>query len=245
VKTRHKLALWATLLGLAAAPSFAYVEVTGIARAHWAYEQYGAMPYQTQVKFCTQPNGTGECYYTFTNTSYGSYSVTLREYQTYYAFVSYDADDWGSTSTHAWSNGNYTGAYYTQLNVYGGDIYGFPLFSEPRPHRPSAVYPPNRSENIPLVFTLKWTSGIDTPRNWPGEWPVTYDIYAYGEGGSELKVLADIPCNPDYSGNCTYYIDNVVPDWLYYWRVVAKLRVTPGNRIFQQSSPYFTFRTQP
>jgi hypothetical protein len=40
---------------------------------------------------------------------------------------------------------------------------------------------------------------------------MTYDIYAYGEGGSEIKVLSDISCNPDASGNCSYYIDNVVP----------------------------------
>ncbi len=72
---------------------------------------------------------------------------------------------------------------------------------------------------------------------------MTYDVYGYGEGGTEIKDLSDVSCNPDASGYCSYPLTNLVPNWRYHWRVVAKLKVTPGNRVIEQSSPSFTFVT--
>lgn len=206
---------------------------------------YILAPNGSFVKFCKASipggiDGMGECY--IATTSNGSFSVTLPNFQGYFFFAWHDPRDWGSSTTRGWTN----------TNGMIGDVVNFAtsafmnILTEPRPHKPNAVYPPNGTTNVPLNFTLKWTSGIDFDRS---AWSVTYDVYAYGEGGSELKVLSDIACSPDASGNCSYFIDNVVPNWRYFWRVVPKIHVPgPGAgtvRIYDQSSQLFTFVTQP
>jgi hypothetical protein len=242
---------------LAAAPALAqypYVIVGGYARFHKPYDQYSFAPINTtKVKFCVDDwtgsgaRGEGECYtsQTGTNLSRGTayYQINLSPNKIYYFFLWDDSQDWGSRTVPAWlvqSNG----VISHRILVPGSFPADLDIYQEPRPHKPQAVYPPNGSTNIPMAFTLKWSSGIDTLRQWPSVWSVKYDIYAYGAGGSELKVLSDIPCYPE-GNNCTYYINNVVPNWLYYWRVVAKLQVTPGGRILETSSDTFTFTTQP
>jgi len=241
-----RFVLVAALLGLVAVPSFA-VTVGGIAWMRASYNRYYYPGAGQKVKFCVDDStgsgarGEGECYTTST-ASNSTYLISVPGNRVYWVFSWNDPYYWGSTTTPAWMNSS---SPATRILVGAYNIGLADIYSEPRPFPSSAVYPANGAQNVPLVFTLKWTNGLDAGRIWPGVWSTTYDIYAYGEGGSELKVLADIPCNPDASGNCTYYINNVVPNWLYFWRVVAKLRVTPLDRVFEQSSPTFTFRTQP
>jgi hypothetical protein len=241
-----KHVLFAAALGMSAVPAFAGI-AAGPVFFHGSFDRYANPPAGTQVKFCVAgvagaSEGRGECYST---TVANGFRITLPDFKSYYFFAWYDAYDWGSDSVPAWTNTN--GMTGTVVNFATGAYMN--VVSELRPHRPVAVYPSDGGTNIPLVFTLKWTSGIDVDRNWPGVWPVTYDIYAYGEGGTEIKVLSDIPCNADASGNCSYFINNVVPNWRYFWRVVPKIKVTGpgqiGTRIYSQSSQQFTFVTQP
>lgn len=228
----------------AAAPAYAGT-ATGPVYFQLSWNRWYPAPNGTTVKFCKSNvaggiTGAGECY--STTTSGGNFSINLPNLQGYFFFAWYDPYDLGSDTTRAWSN-----------SVGGtGDLLSFGtsafmnVLSDPRPHKPTAVYPANNATNVPLAFTLRWTSGIDYDRDWPGVWTVTYDIYAYGEGGTELKVLSDIPCNGN-NGSCTYYIDNVVPNWRYFWRVVAKIHAPypAQTRTFEQSSQQFTFVTQP
>lgn len=238
--------LAAAVLGLAAAPSSA-ITVSGTVYLHAAYDSYYFAPTGTEVKFCVSDpygmgaQGLGECY--FTTTSGSSYSIIVPPNKTYYFFVNNNAEDWGSERTNAWSN--VAGFVGYQVAAGSSSFSGNNIISEPRPHEPMAVYPANNATNVPHAFNLKWTSGLDSYRIWPGVWNITYDVYAYGEGGQEIKALADIPCNPDSAGYCSYYIDNVVPNWRYFWRVVAKLQVTPGGRVFETDSGQFTFVTSP
>jgi hypothetical protein len=239
-----KSILWAASIGIIGTPLFAGV-ASGPVYIHGSYDSLSNAPNGSYVKFCAANvsggiNGTGQCY--VTTTSNGSFSITLPNFQSYFFFTWYDPEDWGSASTRAWTNTN--GQVGDLVNFATGAYMN--IISELRPHRPTAIYPLNGATDVPLVFTLKWTSGIDVARNWPGVWPVTYDVYAYGEGGAELKVLSDIPCNPDIRGYCSYYINNVVPNWRYFWRVVPKIQVSyPTTRVYDQSSPQFTFVTQP
>ena len=94
---------------------------------------------------------------------------------------------------------------------------------------------------MPTSFTLKWSSGIDSDRV---GWPATYDIYAYGEGGTDL-IASNVSCNPDGSGNCQLAISNLISNALYHWRVVAKLDigVYAPNPYYVHSSAEFTFTT--
>lgn len=246
------------LFCLAAAPSFAqipYVIVGGYVRLHYPGDVYQYAPINTtKVKFCVDDGtgrgarGEGECYtsQTGTNLSRGTayYQINLSPNKTYYFFAWDNSLDSGSPKVPAWLSPS-GGGYSHQILVPGVFPTDLDIYSEPRPHTPQAVYPTSSSQNVPLAFTLKWSSGIDSARSWPGVWFATYDVYAFGEGGSEQKVISNAPCNADSSGNCTYYIDNVIPNWVYYWKVVAKLQVTPGGRIFETSSSYFNFRTQP
>lgn len=234
----------AASLGALTTPAFAGI-ASGPVEFHGSYDTYSYAPAGSYVKFCATNvagaiNGTGQCY--IAATSSGTFSINLPNNLSYYFFAWYDGDDWGSSTTRGW----------TDTNGQVGDVVHFAtsaymnIISELRPHKPTAVYPTDGATNVPLAFTLKWSSGIDAARNWPGTWSVTYDIYSYGEGGTEIKDLSDIPCNPDASGKCSYYIDNVVANWRYYWRVVPKIHVSvPTSRIYDQSSQEFTFVTQP
>jgi len=242
---RCKSVLFAALIAMVGVPSFAGV-ASGPVYFHGAYNQWVLAPNGSYIKFCNASvsggvDGQGQCY--IAATSNGGFSVTLPDFQPYFIFAWYDPNDWGSATTRGWTNSSAGTGDVVQFAT-GANIN---ILSESRPHKPSAVYPPNGATNVPLNFTLKWSSGIDSFRNWPGVWTVTYDIYAYGEGGSELKVLSDIACNPDASGSCTYPITNLVPNWRYFWRVVPKIRVSGPNqaRIYQQSSSMFTFVSQP
>lgn len=237
--------LLAALLGTIGIPAYAGT-ATGPVYFHFANGGWQLAPNGTTVKFCKSNvqggiNGTGQCYSTYT--SNGHFSIQLQDLQGYFFFAWYDPNDWGSSTTRAWTN---TSSGSGDLLSFGTYV-AMNILTEMRPHRPNAIYPPNGATNVPLAFTLKWTNGLDAERT-PG-WTVTYDVYAYGEGGTELKVLADIPCNPDAYGYCSYYINNVVSNWRYFWRVVPKIHVPgPGAgavRIYEQSSQQFTFVTQP
>jgi len=241
-----RFTLVAAVLGLIAAPSFA-VNVGGIAWMRASYNRYFYPGAGQSVKFCVDDwtgqgaRGEGECY-TGVTASNSTYLVSVPANRAYWVFSWNHPYTWGSETTPAWMNSN-SPASLLVVGVFNIGL--LDVFAEPRPFTAGAVYPANNALNVPLAFNLKWTSGLDDGRVWPGQWSITYDIYAYGEGGSEIKVLSDISCNPDSSGNCSYYINNVVPNWRYFWRVVSKLQVTPLNRVFEEHSPTYTFRTQP
>jgi len=225
----------ALLMLLAAGPAIAFV---GTVR----YEAYpggpwnNALPY-TYVKICNVAyagawSGQGVCLVTTTD-SYGNFgfNVTSGSYATF-AWNTYYGS-FGSDSSAAWGQiQDYSGNWYqgTQLNLTGYTNW-VNLLVVASPNQPQAIYPANESRQIPLSFTLKWTSDHTG-------WAVTYDIYGNGSGAQESLLLSNIPCNPDASGNCSYPITNLAPTSLFYWRVVAKLH--PGWAVDPPSSIYYT-----
>ena len=203
----------------------------------------------TNVSICTNANGTGMCYRATTSQHcYGAicnsgwYSITVPDGYYWYLFVSDPRNDWGSDSSPALgSSGMVVGTrFYFSGPIYGGGT--IDLYSAPAPHVPSAIYPTNRQENAPYNFTLKWTSGSDAERNLS---LITYDIYAHGEGGTDLLQASNLSCNPDASDNCTMAVSGVMSSAYYYWHVVAKMN--PGyfapNPYYTTRSPDFTFTT--
>jgi hypothetical protein len=217
------------------------------ARAWWRNGSgywYNAGP-GYNVKFCKNADGTGSCVSTTTYSELGSnnsyyvdlpYSATD---QIWYWFLYNDTWAIGSASSPSW---NYSNG--TSLLVPGGwtTYIGMDIYTGLRPLVPTAVYPTNGASTAPTSFTLKWTSGINADRV---GWPATYDIYAYGEGGTEGLIASNISCNPDGSGNCQLAISNLVPNALYHWRVVAKLNIGmySPNPYYVNSSSEFTFTT--
>jgi hypothetical protein len=235
--------LFAASLGMMSVSAFA---VGGNA---WLDTPWGGTtpaPNGTRVKLCyadgtaAAASGQGQCY--TTSTSGQTWGMTVPTGRYYWMFVWNDAYDWGSENSIAWGAANGQAGTLLLAQSFGyADLY-----SPPRPHKPLAVYPANGAKQVPLSFTLKWTSGLDSYRIKSG-WPVTYDIYAYGAGASEQLILSNIPCNPDSSGNCTYPITNLAPVSLHYWRVVAKLNPqlgSPGNPYYTNSSARFSLTTQ-
>lgn len=207
-------------------------------------------PAGTWVKVCyddgtaASASGQGDCVKTQTgltgDPAANAWHLSVVGYRSYWVFSWNDSVDWGSPTSLARVSIN--GATGIQVTVGSGST-NVSIESFPRPFKPTAIYPTNGLKHVPLNFTLKWTSGLDTQRVKPG-WPVTYDIYANGAGAAERLVLSNIFCNPDPSGYCSYPITNLVPAALYYWRVEAKLNPllgTPGNPYYTSSSTRFTF----
>ncbi|HEX7190624.1 MAG TPA: hypothetical protein VF381_03525 [Thermoanaerobaculia bacterium] len=207
------------------------------------------MPTGSNIKVCSDDKGTQNCY---SGTVYGTYisnvyysnwySITLPDQwsHVWYVFLWDDADDIGSSSAPSLIEGNYTNiapATYTQA---------YDVATFVHPHKPSAVYPSNGQNDLPWSFTLKWTSGIDAARSYY-KWPVTYDIYSNGAGGTEILEAGNIACNPDSSGNCTMSVPTVLSNSIIYWRVVAKMNVLgtldSGNPYYTANSPQFSFTT--
>jgi hypothetical protein len=194
--------------------------------------------------------GDGECYeaiaynhvYGLNNDQYETlYTVTVQAEHIYYVFLWDDQHDWGSRTVPATAaaGGNTTGSGCCNAG-------GFNVFGDPHPHQPTAIYPANGQQSAPVSFTLKWSSGIDAQRTWPGQYTTRYDIFGYGYGGSEVPVASNVFCNPDGSGYCTFPINALFSSTYYYWRVVAKLDSgwSPrSNPYLTQSSGTFTFTT--
>lgn len=226
--------------------------VSGHAYYNGAYNNWQYAYATTYVKFCVDDGvhgvyGTGQCYTTTAGPSsnYSPYSIAVADNQYYYFFVWSDSADFGSSTSPAWSAPNGTAIIRVYVPSYGVP-YPFEVYADPRPHAPTAVNPSNGATNVNAQsFTLTWSSGIDSLRNWPGTWPITYDIYGHGEGGTDILEVANAPCNPDASGNCTYPITNLVPNTHYYWHVVAKLNtgLLSYNQYYTTSSAQFDFTT--
>ncbi len=196
------------------------------------------------IKFCKNPDGTGSCVSTTTYSATGSpswYYVDLpysASNETWYYFLWNDTWAIGSAASPSWNSAG------TAILIPGGwtSNITMDMYTGLRPLVPTAVYPTNGSGAVPASFTLKWTSGINYDRV---GWPATYDIYAYGEGGTELKIASNVSCNADGSGNCTMAISNLTPNALFHWRVVAKLNIgmyAPDPYYVNDSSSY-TFTT--
>lgn len=243
---RHWSALLVAVVVSVLAASAAEATVVG-ARAFWRNGSgywYNAGP-GYNVKFCKNPNGTGSCVST---TTYSDpwfnnwYAVTLpysATDQIWYWFIYNDTWAIGSASSPSWNVNN-----STALLVPGGwtSNIQMDIHTGLRPLVPSAVYPTNGASTAPTSFTLKWTSGINADRV---GWAATYDIYAYGEGGTEGLIASNVSCNPDGSGNCQLAISNLIPNALYHWRVVAKLNIGmyAPDPYYVNSSSEFTFTT--
>jgi hypothetical protein len=193
------------------------------------------------VKLCTNPDGTGTCGQAEVNSGAG-WSMYLPINRTYYVFSWNDALYWGSRNSITDFNFNYQPTRFTSINLVNAPLEGVQVRSYPRPLPPQAIYPANGATGIPTSFTLKWTSGKDSKR----QYQAVYDVYAYGDGAAESKILSNVACNPDASGYCQYAISGQKSSTRFNWRVVAKLNpgvATPGNPYYEQTSPTFNFTT--
>lgn len=240
-------ALCGLLLLLAAVPASA-TNLYGPVFIYTSAGVFGTTSSMT-VKFCTNSNGTGLCYQTTTAYNcYGGvcysnwYQLSLPDGYNWYFFAWAASGNWGSDTSP--SEGRFQGGGPTVTSIYlSGPVYApFELHTFPSPLPPQAVYPTNGQQNVPVSFTLKWTSGSDGYRS---SYPITYDIYSHGHGGSDLLVASNVACNPDASGNCTMAISNVLSSSYIYWRVVAKLNpgIFPSNPYYTTNSSQFTFTT--
>jgi hypothetical protein len=191
------------------------------------------VPYN--IKFCSNQDGTGSCYYT--TTGYPDYSF----------FTTSSMGSSGRLWMFAWNDGEYWGSPsvpvgHVDLSFYGSYI---EEWINPRPLPPTPVYPSEGQYNVPTSFNLQWTDGLDNDRR-NANWPVTYDIYASGNEYPESLVFSNIPCNG--VGTCNAYINGLVYTTRYQWRVVAKLAgwIDPAatvSRLYTTSSSTFHFST--
>lgn len=196
----------------------------------------------TRVKLCYSYTGTGTCWETGIASNYTWFlDVPINQY--YYLFTWNDAQYWGSPNVPAQYMIFGDGVFRTQFFSQSGVQWFLDTYSRPRPLPPNAVYPTNNATGTPLSFTLKWSDGRDGYRS---SYQYVYDIYAYGDGGAELKILSNIQCTYDSSNSCTYPISGLLSSTRYNWRVVAKLNPgvpTPGDPYHTQSSITFRFTT--
>ncbi len=173
----------------------------------------------------------------------GTYSLVLPDGRSYAVFVWNNSVGFGSDSSAVWGlTEDFNGNTYSGIQFNAGGTQTVNLYSVVWPNQPQAVYPANGARKTPLSFTLKWSPDHTG-------FPVIYDIYASGDGGPEVLVLSNIPCNPDGSGKCSTSIMNLAPVSQHNWRVVAKLypeRPTdpPGPLYITNSSAQFSFATQ-
>lgn len=245
MKRRFGFFLLTFTLGLMALPAFAVTGVVWFQRAPGAGTWYAA-PSGTRVKLCYDngtpeaASGKGECYWTTTSGQY--WSLNPPTGRNYWAFAASSTSDWGSDTAASPLRVGGTSGLLLTLRTFS-DVVNIDAL--PRPHAPIAGYPSNGAKHVPLSFTLRWSNGLDPDRSSPG-WPVTYDLYANGNGAQERLILSNLPCNADVSGYCTYPITNLVPGVYYYWRIEAKLNAqlgSPGNPYFTTSSARFAFTT--
>jgi hypothetical protein len=244
IVSRLRLLLLLVVFSCLSLPAFGLV-VAG--RVYWefSYYPYGSDPGAgTYVKLCTNANGTGSCYQAAVSSSYPyTWNVDVPGNVTYYVFSWNDPYYWGSRDvvtqfTLSGQPTRYTG-FYAQTGI----NWFLEIRSKPRPFPPNAIYPTNGATGVPLNMTLKWSNGSDLGRS---GYQFVYDVYAYGDGGQELKILSNIPCNPDANGNCQYAITNLLSSTRYNWRVVAKLNPgvpTSGDPYYSQTSATFNFTT--
>jgi hypothetical protein len=123
---------------------------------------------------------------------------------------------------------------------------GGSIISTPRALPPTAVNPANGSVNVGQSFTLQWTDGLDSARR-SSSWPVTYDIYAGGNGASEILEFSAIPCNG--VGTCSVAVSGGLSYSIRWkWHVVARMhseaeQAGAGDPTFYTSSAQLEFST--